>query len=330
MVMKNLHCTARYSTTHSNTHPQSSLPVCRWLLLACLAALVSACSTTGDSQSGRYAMSKDAPPGDGVTLDPDNIPDAVPIFEPRTAAGNKTPYTVLGETYEVMPESKGYQEEGKVSWYGKKFHGYKTSNGETYDMYKMSAAHKTLPIPSYVRVTNLANGRTGIVRVNDRGPFHSERIMDLSYAAAVKLGVVQSGTATVRLETIEPSSNAYAKREADRDTLPVASKKGSHRKAATPAVREIASTTPVEDALPQTTPVASGNTYLQAGAFRNQDAAMALREKLANLVGRPVNVDSLQGYYKVRIGPLEDDSDARNVADLMVQYSYARPMVVYF
>lgn len=331
MVMKNLHRTAQPRPT-SALLDRLSWQVCyRSLLPLCLMAVISACSTTGDSQSGRYALNKDAPPGDGITLDPDSIQDAVPIFEPRTAAGNKTPYTVLGETYTVMPESRGYSETGKVSWYGKKFHGYKTSNGETYDMYKMSAAHKSLPIPSYVRVTNLTNGRSGIVRVNDRGPFHSDRIMDLSYAAAVKLGIVQTGTATVRLEAIEPSSSAYAKREADQDSLPATRK--TSRKTATPApvVREMANTTPMAtEAVPQPTPTASGNTYLQAGAFRNQDAALAMREKLVSLTGRPVNVDSLQGFYKVRIGPLDDDNDARNVADLLVQYSYARPMVVYF
>ena len=170
--------------------------------LVCLSVLaLGACTSIGSSTSsgGRYAQDQDSLPDDGRILDPDNIPDAVPKLEPRTAAGNKTPYTVLGETYQVMPESNGYTAVGKASWYGKKFHGYKTSNGEIYDMYKMSAAHRNLPIPSYVRVTNLTNDRTAIVRVNDRGPFHSERIMDLSYAAAVKLDIVRNGTARVRI-----------------------------------------------------------------------------------------------------------------------------------
>lgn len=271
------------------------------LLASLFLLLVSGCSSTDSSSgSGRYAMSSDAPPDDERVLDPDNIPDAVPIFEPRTSAGNKSPYTVLGETYEVMPESTGYTRVGKASWYGKKFHGYKTSNGETYDMYKMSAAHRTLPIPSYVRVTNLANGRSGIVRVNDRGPFHSERIMDLSYAAAVKLDMVRSGTAQIRIEAVQPSTNAYAANEASKAEVP------------------------------QKKPVADGSTYLQAGAFRNQDSAMALREKLADLTGRPVNVDSLQGFFKVRIGPLADPNEVRNITDLLVQNNFAKPQVVYF
>ena len=255
----------------------SNLNICTNLLLKrmthCLLALLAmlmlnGCSSTGDGSgnSGRYAMQNDAPPDGDVNLDPNNIPDAVPVLEPRSAAGNKSPYTVLGETYEVMPESSGYTDTGKASWYGKKFHGYKTSNGEIFDMYKMSAAHRTLPIPSYVRVTNLANGRSGIVRVNDRGPFHSERIMDLSYAAAVKLD----------------------------------------------------------------TPVHGGSTYLQAGAFRNQDSAMALRDKLVNLTGKPVNIDSLDGLFKVRIGPLADPNEVHNISELMLQNNFAKPQVVYF
>lgn len=305
-------------------------PQTRWpLLVASLLSLCLAACTSTDS-GGRYALDRDAPPDGDVQLDPDNIPDAVPVFEPRTPAGNKTPYTVLGETYNVMPESTGYEAVGKVSWYGKKFHGYKTSNGETYDMYKMTAAHRTLPIPSYVKVTNLANGRTGIVRVNDRGPFHSERIMDLSYAAAVKLDIVRTGVGKVKLEAIEPSSTAYAVRQADQDTLPNTSGKKivSKKPLAEPVAITRAATAPADE--PQLTPVASGNTYLQAGAFRNQDSALTLRDKLAELTGRPVNVDSLQGYFKVRIGPLEDINDVQNISDLLVQNNFARPQVVYF
>ncbi len=315
---------------------------CRELSLLALAMagclLVSGCSSTGTSgdNSGRYAMRHDAPPDGDIQLDPDNIPDAVPVFEPRTSAGNKSPYTVLGETYQVMPESTGYTATGKASWYGKKFHGYKTSNGETYDMYKMSAAHRNLPIPSYVRVTNLDNGRSGIVRVNDRGPFHSDRIMDLSYAAAVKLDMVRTGTARVKIEAIEPSTNAYAANEAARDALKPAQKGNSTsktpaRKSGVDGLPTVAAT--VQTDWPRTTPPAAdvnAATYLQAGAFRNQDSALALREKLASLTGMPVNVDSLQGFFKVRIGPLADPNEVHNVTELLVQNNFAKPQVVYF
>ena len=142
------------------------------------------------------------------------IPDAVPKYEKRTRAGNPVKYEVLGKKYRVLADSKGYQEKGMASWYGVKFHGRKTSNGETYDMYAMSAAHKTLPIPSYVRVTNLKNQRSVVVRINDRGPFHGNRIIDLSYAAAVKLGIQKMGTGFVEvtaLDVEEPGKVAQQK-----------------------------------------------------------------------------------------------------------------------
>ena len=131
-----------------------------------------------------------------------NIPEVVPEPVVRTIAGNRSPYTVLGKSYFVLPSEEGYSERGIASWYGEKFHGHKTSNGEVFDMYQVSAAHKSLPIPSFLRVTNLDNNRSIIVRVNDRGPFHGNRIIDLSYAAALKLGYADIGTARVQLEAI--------------------------------------------------------------------------------------------------------------------------------
>ncbi len=151
---------------------------------------------------GYYPLEpKDAAPR--TNIDPSTLKDAVPRHDPITRAGNTSPYTVLGKTYTVMPSSKDYSETGIASWYGTKFHGRPTANGERYDIYQMTAAHRSLPIPSYVRVTNLANGQSTIVRVNDRGPFHDQRIIDLSYAAAVKLGYHQQGTARVKLEAID-------------------------------------------------------------------------------------------------------------------------------
>ena len=135
------------------------------------------------------------------------VPDAVPRAEPLSKYGNPESYTVYGKTYNVMPSSLGYREIGYASWYGRKFHGRRTSSGEIYDMYAMTAAHRTLPLPTYVRVRNLDNGREAIVRVNDRGPFHSDRIIDLSYAAATKLGLVEAGTAKVEVEAIDTGSS---------------------------------------------------------------------------------------------------------------------------
>jgi rare lipoprotein A len=156
--------------------------------------LLSACS------SNRYSLSDDVAPNAPLTVD--HIEDAVPRYEPYSQGGNRT-YTVRGKTYQVLRDPQEFTQQGIASWYGKKFHGHRTSNGEVYDMYSMSAAHKTLPLPSYVKVTNTDNQKSVIVRVNDRGPFHEGRVIDLSYAAAYKLDVVNTGTAPVKVELIK-------------------------------------------------------------------------------------------------------------------------------
>jgi rare lipoprotein A len=134
------------------------------------------------------------------------IPDAVPKVEPLAKSGNAPSYTVNGQRYFVKSQCQGYVERGLASWYGKPFHGRKTSSGETYDMHAMSAAHKTLPLPTYARITNLTNGRSIVIRINDRGPFHEERLIDLSHTAAVKLGVTKTGTARVEVRALEPEA----------------------------------------------------------------------------------------------------------------------------
>ena len=143
---------------------------------------------------------------DLVEQDLDAVPDAVPVEEPLSRYGNPEEYEVFGESYRVMDSSEGYVAEGLASWYGDEFQGRRTSSGEPFDMYLMTAAHRTLPIPTYVEVTNLENGRVAVVRVNDRGPFHSDRIIDLSYVAARKLGIVGPGTAKVRVRALEPAA----------------------------------------------------------------------------------------------------------------------------
>jgi rare lipoprotein A len=138
-----------------------------------------------------------------IRLAPDDVEDAVPRREPLARYGNHSPYTVLGKTYTVLPSSDGYRERGIASWYGSKFHGRRTSSGELYDVKLATAAHRSLPLPTYAEVTNLENGRSMIVKINDRGPFHPDRIIDLSYAAAVKLGVDVTGTARVEVRAID-------------------------------------------------------------------------------------------------------------------------------
>ena len=166
----------------------------RFVLLVLFVAL-SACT------NDRYTLKHDRAPR--VAIEPHQVPKVVPRAEPISIAGNKSPYTIDGVTYQVLSRAQGYVEEGVASWYGEKFHGHLTSNGEVFDMYRASAAHRTLPIPTFARVTNLVNGREVVVRVNDRGPFHSERIIDLSYGAAVVLGFANQGTAPVRVEVID-------------------------------------------------------------------------------------------------------------------------------
>ncbi len=174
----------------------------RLALITIPAVLAVACSSPPPTPTpdSRYADAHDAAPLKPVSAD--EVADATPRPDPILAVGNKSPYTVNGVTYEILEDYQGYRERGIASWYGAKFNGHATSNGEIYDLYQASAAHKTLPIPSYARVTNLDNGKSVVVRVNDRGPFHSERLIDLSYGAAVKLGYMESGTARVEVEVI--------------------------------------------------------------------------------------------------------------------------------
>lgn len=174
----------------------------RSLLLAAGAALaVGACSMVNTT---RLETAPELPAPEPMPLA--NIPDVTPRAEPPSASGNMLEYEQSGRWYRVLETSRGYDETGTASWYGRRFHGRRTSSGEPFDMYAVTAAHRTLPLPSYVSVTNLDTGRTIIVRVNDRGPFHDpgERIIDLSYAAAVKLGMAGSGTARVRVQAVEP------------------------------------------------------------------------------------------------------------------------------
>lgn len=256
---------------------------------------------------------------DGVPsgrLDPDTIDDAQPRREPITRAGNKSPYTVLGKTYRLLPTSKGYRARGTASWYGSKFHGESTANGETYDAMAMTAAHCTLPIPSYVQVTNLENGRRAIVRVNDRGPFVDNRIIDLSYAAATKLGYANKGTALVEVTAIDvdnwPPSRAVADMPAPAFVPPSAS-------TAPPPAKAPASPPPSNagvEARGSAASVSNGRHYVQAGAFASESAANGLRRQLAQSTGQAVDVmptTSMPLLYRVRVGPFASRELAEQV-----------------
>jgi rare lipoprotein A len=232
----------------------------------------------------------------------------VPKHEKRTRAGNPPTYVVLGKRYYVMKESTGYHERGTASWYGKKFHGRKTSNGETYNMYAMTAAHKTLPIPTYLQVTNLDNGKQVVVRVNDRGPFHGNRIIDLSYAAASKLGFAQNGTGRVELRALEPGQSTT--------TTTVA--------AAKPA--------PTQPAAAATTAAARNQLFLQLGSFISRNNAESLRAQLAlNNVTRAAvqhtEVDR-KNIYRVRIGPIASIEEADSLASRINNLGMGVPSIV--
>lgn len=254
---------------------------------------------TSRPQSDRYHRNQDGGPS-GPPIDVGRIPEPVPKAEPRSRYGNKETYSVLGKTYRLLPDARGYVERGIASWYGNKFHGYMTSSFEPYDMYAFSAAHKTLPLPSYVRVTNLDNGKSVVVRVNDRGPFHENRVIDLSYAAAVKIGVWPKGTGLVEVRAIDPERP---------EDLP------EPRTAALPAsvtpppasTRQIAATQPsprLSDLAPHP------RIYLQLGAFGDRAnaeraAASATRAGLDRVDIQSATVDG-RTVHRVRVGPLAD------------------------
>ncbi|WP_372831268.1 septal ring lytic transglycosylase RlpA family protein [Pontibacterium sp.] len=281
----------------------------RILILLPLILLVG-CSSGG---GGRYSIKQDHGPSQAV--DVSHVKDAVPRAEPKSRGGNKSPYVVFGKRYYILDSAQGYKQRGGASWYGKKFHGHATSNGEKYDMYAMTAAHKSLPIPTYVRVTNLKNGRQVIVRVNDRGPFHQGRIIDLSYAAASKLDMLRSGTAQVEVEAIDPrswqrSSSVIA---AAPPVLPVRS---------APNVRVPVRATTAE----ASKPVGVSGSYLQVGAYSNRIAAERVTATVRALTGQKVVIRNLDRgdrvLYRVQVGPVSSDTQVRDLIGQLERSGY--------
>ena len=263
----------------------------------------------GSNPPSRYQQAQDSAPRYHQNVSA--VPDAVPKIEHRSRGGNKSPYRVFGKQYRVMPSSLGYAATGTASWYGSKFHGHLTSNGETYDMFSMTAAHKSLPIPTYVKVTNLNNGRHVIVRVNDRGPFHGDRLIDLSYAAATKLGYAKQGTAPVRIEAIDPVAWNRSKSQ----PTPVARQPSPV--APTPMVMASAS----QASAPATAITPVGGIFLQVGAFANFDSALRLKQHLQSLTNEPVMVyldqQRIPNLHKVQVGPVGDLTVAQRVRELI-------------
>lgn len=301
-----------------------------------LALLLTACG-------GSSNVVRDGAPN----INPDRllrVPDAVPRPVNVTRAGNKNPYTVLGKTYHLLSESEGYKARGTASWYGTKFHGRRTANGEVYDMNAMTAAHKTLPIPCYVRVTNRANQRSVVVRVNDRGPFHGNRLIDLSYAAAVKLDFHNKGTAEVDIEVVsagqKPGKPGSAARPTPVRSVPVVEAKAKAAlktsaeaargisSAAKVPVLETADSSPVADRAER--PLAGG-FFLQAGAFTQQQPAITLQKQLQYITNLDVHIASTQQetpkVYRVRIGPTENRAALEKLQAEMLAVDLGNPFI---
>ncbi len=236
-----------------------------------------------------------------------SIPDAVPRAEPRSRYGNPETYEVFGKKYRVMKSARGHVERGLASWYGPGFHAERTSSGEPYDMYSMTAAHKTLPIPSYVRVTHLGNGRSIVVRVNDRGPFVGNRIIDLSYTAAYKLGMIGTGTAPVEIRVLQPGDASSGRATAATPVAPPS--------APTPAATPAPSPAQAVD----TPSLGISSRFLQTGSFGSRPNAEAMTRRLAqsgirNAVIREARIGE-RVVYRVQVGPLDNAVEADDMVE---------------
>lgn len=266
----------------------------QFLVLAAV-AIVAACAgpapRPGSDAAGKTV---DGPPPGPVDLS--SIPEPTPRDEPLSRYGNPPSYVVFGQTYHVQRKRTAYHARGIASWYGSKFHGRRTSSGEAFDMHRFTAAHRTLPLPSYVEVTNLANGRSLVVRVNDRGPFKKNRLIDLSYAAAARLGFADQGTARVEVRAVGP---------------------GTASRAAGRGLSDEARDT-------------SDGVWLQAGAFRDAGNAERLRQRLADAGLAPVEVQEARSgddtLFRVRVGPLGSRARAADMAERLEALGFEPPL----
>jgi rare lipoprotein A len=287
--------------------------------------------------------SKDDGPANEIPGGLDNIPDAQPRLEPLHRFANR-PYVVLGKSYVPNTTLKPMRQRGVASWYGRKFHGQRTSIGEPYDMFAMTAAHPTLALPSYARVTHLGNGKSVVVRVIDRGPFHADRIIDLSYAAAYRLGYINDGRAQVEIETLLPTgSTSPFRAEARAPVLPVP----PARPAPVPVkpqhnefellMTQLAQQPEDDDNVAETVEPASAASelkglFLQLGAFSSADNAESLRAHLTrelDWLTESIQVQSGDGVYRVQLGPYDNRADAGKVAEkIRLELGYQPSFVI--
>jgi rare lipoprotein A len=260
------------------------------LLSGLLAALAVVLLVSCKTDQTRVEEPPDGPSLTGLRAS--DVADAVPVAEPLARYGNHSPYEVFGKKYYVLPTSEGYHETGIASWYGSKFHGRRTSSGEPYDMHLATAAHKTLPLPTYAEVTNLDNGKKVIVKINDRGPFKHDRLIDLSYGAALRLGMTGTGTARVDVRVIEPG-----------EAPPVVTYTVSGGASSTDATA----------------------TWLQAGAYGKREGAEALARRLQQADLNPVSIHDIGNLFRVWLGPYNSSSEVESVINKAIELGFERP-----
>ncbi|MEJ2693525.1 MAG: septal ring lytic transglycosylase RlpA family protein [Candidatus Thiodiazotropha sp.] len=275
-------------------HPSNYLPRHPLCLALAMSLLLSACGSA-PKLGERDGVSRALPPPTDIA----GIPEPTPREEPLSDLGNPDSYVVFGRRYHTLKDARGYRERGIASWYGSKFHGRRTSSGEPYDMYAMTAAHKNLPLPCYARVTNLRNNRSIVVRINDRGPFHDNRLIDLSYTAAWKLGIIGEGTGLVEVATIDP-------------------------KAPAPAAEPEPVKPPPIRGLPE--------LFLQVGAFGDASNADRLKQRIEEQLEVKVLIEeassSATPLYRVQVGPIASVELADHLSHRLDQLGIRDPHVV--
>jgi rare lipoprotein A len=275
-----------------------------WALVICVAGCAAPAKREAPGEPPkRGAYYKDDGPGESPPPNLAAIPDAEPKAEPLHRFANR-PYQVFGKDYVPFDAIRPFRQRGVASWYGKRFHGGATSSGERYDMYAMSAAHPTLPVPSYARVTNVSTGRSVVVRINDRGPFHADRVIDLSYTAAYRLGFADAGSAPVEVEAIVPGA----------------------------AVAAAAPQAPAP--LPQSVPLAQTQpkgVYLQLGAFSARENAELFRARMMRefaWLAETIQVIAGESLFRLHLGPYRTQEEARTIAERIRAQVSLSPLLV--
>ena len=311
----------------------------RLLLLLCLTLLLTACATAPREEPDTPGQpDEEQDRGPDVAPDLSDLEEPEPRDEPLSRYGNPATYEVFGQQYQVMDleDARDFSEEGVASWYGKKFHGRRTSSGEPYDMYTLTAAHTSLPLPTYVQVTNLDNGKSVVVRVNDRGPFADNRVIDLSYAAAQRIDMLDAGTAPVRIEALslayDPETGPHPGGGDTADSAPTESDnaEATSGQQVTANARRVAER--IEDQgdpdAPVQTSANGGGLQLQVGAFSGADNAQRLRQRLEDEGLGPVEVTEQDGIHRVRVGPVADRDELDSLSARLNENGFGDDHVV--